>query len=88
MQLEGAVVAEQGITFAIVIVKQSVTRNSISSNEARGAFQGYFPGMPLILASQDAAGRFTYQGRKDIVSFLARLDPRRIPWRKYTFSPA
>jgi hypothetical protein len=84
MQFDGAVVKEQGVVFAIVIVKQSATQNSTSSNEARDAFQGYFPGMPLVLASQDAAGRFTYQGRKDIVAFLAQLDPRRIPWKKYT----
>lgn len=87
MQLDGAVVKEQGVTFAIVIVKQSATQNSVSSNNARSAFQGFFPGMPLILASQDSSGRFTYQGRKDIVAFLARLDPGRIPWKKYTFSP-
>ncbi len=85
MQLEGAVIKEQGVVFAIVIVKQSATQSSASANQARDAFQGYFPGMPLILASQDTSGRFTYQGRRDIVAFLARLDPRRIPWKRYTF---
>lgn len=86
MKLQGAVVKEQGVTFAIVVVKQSATQTSASSDSARSAFQDYFPGLPLILASQDSRGRFTYQGRKDIVAFLARIDPSRIPWKEYTFS--
>jgi len=86
MKLQGAVVNEQGVTFAIVVVKQSATQTSASASNARGAFQPCFPGLPLVLASQDARGRFTYQGRKDIVAFLSRIDPSRIPWKEYTFS--
>lgn len=55
-----------------------------NSVETRNAFQGLFPGMPLILASQDSQGRFEYQGRKDIVEFLASIDASRIPWKRYT----
>lgn len=86
MKLQGAVVKEQGVTFAIVVVKQSATQTSASADNARSAFQACFPGLPLVLASQDSRGRFTYQGRKDIVAFLARIDPSRIPWKEYTFS--
>jgi hypothetical protein len=42
--------------------------------------------MPMILASQDARGTFTYHGRKDIVKLLASINPRRIPWRTYTIN--
>ncbi len=86
MKLQGAVVKEQGATFAIVIVKQSSTQTTSAASDSRDAFQRYFPGLPLVLASQDSQGRFTYQGRKDIVAFLARIDPSRIPWKEYTFS--
>lgn len=86
MKLQGAVVKEQGVTFAIVIVKPSATQTTFSADRVRDGFQPYFPGLPLILASQDSRGRFTYQGRKDIVDFLARIDASRIPWKEYTFS--
>lgn len=86
MKLQGAVVKEQGATFAIVVVKPSSTQTTSSTSDTKSAFQPYFPGLPLVLASQDSQGRFTYHGRKDIVAFLARIDPSRIPWKEYTFS--
>ena len=86
MKIQGAVIKEQGITFAIVIVKKSAMRTNYSSDETREAFQGLFPGLSLVLASQDSRGKFEYQGRKDLVKFLALIDPSRIPWKEYTFS--
>ncbi|MEH7223877.1 hypothetical protein V7112_08650 [Bacillus sp. JJ1566] len=84
MQFDGAVIKEQGITFAIVIVKSHVLQSSHSIDEARSAFSRHFPGMPLILMAQDLRGVPTYQGRKDIVKFLANIHPSRIPWKRYT----
>ena len=86
MKIHGAVVKEQGVTFAIVIVKPSAIQTTHSAAEARASFQGLFPGLPLVLASQDSRGTFEYQGRKDIVGFLASIDASRIPWKEYTFS--
>ena len=86
MKIHGAVVKEQGVTFAIVIVKPSAIQTAHSAAETRANFQGLFPGLPLVLASQDSRGRFEYQGRKDIVEFLASIDASRIPWKEYTFS--
>jgi hypothetical protein len=86
MKLQGAVVKEQNVTFAIAIVKPSAMQTSAASGSSRKAFQPLFPGLPLILASQDSRGIFQYQGRKDIVDFLANIDPSRIPWKEYTFS--
>jgi hypothetical protein len=45
-----------------------------------------FQGLPIVLASQDSRGVFEYQGRRDIVDFLASIDPSRIPWKHYTIS--
>jgi hypothetical protein len=88
MKLQGAVVKEQGITFAIVVVKrsaiQTATATATDADAARKTFRVYFPGLPLVLASQDSRGRFEYQGRRDIVNFLANIDPARIPWMEYT----
>jgi hypothetical protein len=88
MQIEGAVVKEQGQTFAIVVVKSSVGN---SGNQARqqaaSSFATLFdPGVPIILMWQDAQGTPNYWGRPDIVSFLANIDPTRIPWQRYTIA--
>jgi hypothetical protein len=84
MQFEGAVIKEQGVTFAIVVVKSSVLNNSIEIDETRSSFGPAFPGIPIILMAQDSKGIPTYQGKKDIVDFLASIDISRIPWKKYT----
>ena len=85
-QIEGAVIKEQGVTFAIVVVKQHVLQNSTDRENAQRSFSTVFPGMPIILMSQDSSGTPKYYGRKDIVGFLANTDPSRIPWKRYTAS--
>lgn len=86
VQIEGAVVKEQGTTFAIVVVKRHVIQNSSESRDAQVAFSRYFPDMPIILMVQDTHGVPTYYGRPDIVKFLAKIHPSLIPWKKYTFN--
>ncbi len=84
MQFDGARINAWGVNFGIVIVKHHLTGNDAVAAETRAAFQPYFPGVPLILASQDAFGRFRFHGRSDLASNLARLDPQSIPWERYT----
>jgi len=88
MQIDGAIVREQGVTFAIVIVKPHVIQTQASADEARRSFATIadFAGLPIILAAQDSRGTFTYQGRHDIVKFLASIAASRIPWKHYTVS--
>ncbi|MGZ8941203.1 MAG: hypothetical protein ACXW00_00345 [Methylobacter sp.] len=86
MKIQGAVIKEQGVSFAIVIVKQFVIQSQIEFQKTATAFSNYFPGMPIVLMAQDSRGIPTYRGRKDIVNFLANLHPSQIPWKEYTFS--
>jgi hypothetical protein len=86
MQIQGSVIKEQGVTFAIVVVKRYVVDSSHESNETIGAFSRYFPGMPVILMAQNSSGTPTYYGRRDIVGFLANVSIDRIPWKEYTFN--
>jgi hypothetical protein len=85
MKLQGAVIKEQGITFAIVIVKQFVIQSQIEFQKAATAFSNYFPGMPVVLMAQDSRGTATYRGRNDLVNFLANTHVSQIPWKEYTF---
>jgi hypothetical protein len=80
--MDYALVKEQGVTFAVVIVKSHVV-NSPNREEARNSFRPYFPlGIPIILMSQDTRGVPTYHGKEDIVRFLASIDHRRLPWKR------
>ncbi|MCB8818715.1 MULTISPECIES: hypothetical protein [Desulfosporosinus] len=82
-QIDGAVVKEQDITFAIVVVKPHIIKSSVETQAARDAYRHIFPGMPIILMGENAEGKPAYYGRKDIVKFLAKVDPHRIPWKRY-----
>lgn len=82
---DGAVIREQGITFACVVVKPHVLNSNTAANQAIASFSAYFPSMPVVLAARGSRG-LTYFGRKDISRFLASVSPSRIPWKRYTFS--
>ena len=85
-KLQGAVIKEQGVTFAIVVIKMNVFNSASESQEAMITFEKYFPGIPIVLMAQDSRGIPKYRGRTDLVRFLANIHPSRIPWKEYTFS--
>lgn len=84
MQFDGAVIREQGQTFAIVVVNRHVIENQREASEAVCSFSPIFPRMPIVLMAQDSRGRPTYYGRPDIARFLSRVSPQRIPWKRYS----
>ena len=88
MQFEGAHVAEQGVTFGIVIVKPHALYNPQEQRSARALGRQAFGPIPIVLMAQEARGVPTYQGRSDIVNLLSRIAMERIPWKKYTLSAA
>ena len=85
IQFDGALIEEQGVTFAIVVVKHYVlhshTRDSVSNQ-----FKTVFGNVPIILMAQNSSGIPEYYGRKDIVDFLANIELSRIPWKTYTIT--
>ena len=56
MTFEGAVLKEQGVSFAIVVVKEHVLNSSSECNNARSGFQTIFPRMPIVLMSMSMEG--------------------------------
>lgn len=85
-KIQGAVVKEQGVTFAIAVVKSHILQTQSESQRTARALIPYFPGMPIVLMAQDSRGVPTYWGRKDIVNFLANIHISQIPWKEYSFS--
>ncbi len=85
MRFQGAKITEQGITFGIVIVKESVLRDSQATTQMQGFGKRAFGSIPIVLMAQDHRGTPTYKGRKDIVNFLANIRPERIPYSEWSF---
>lgn len=86
MRFQGAVVREQGVTFAVVVVQRRILDNNFEANRAVESFRPAFPGMPVTLMAQDHRGRPTYYGRADISRFLAGVPLGTIPWREYSLN--
>lgn len=86
VKIQGAVIKEQGVTFAITVVKHHILNSQTQCQQAASSFHSLFPGMPIVLMGQDSRGTPTYWGRKDIVNFLSNVHPSQIPWKEYTFS--
>lgn len=86
MQFEGALVREQGVTFAIVIVKSHILNSGHQADSVADSFQPTFPGVPIVLMAQNSRGVPTYRGRRDLVNFLSRVPMRAIPWQRYTLN--
>jgi hypothetical protein len=84
MKFQGAKISEQGITFGIVVVKESVLRNNQVSSEMQGFGMRAFGRIPIVLMAQNSRGIPTYKGRKDIVNFLANIDQSRIPYAEWS----
>lgn len=83
MKFEGALISEQGQKFAVVVAKPYIL-NSSEREQFRNSFIPVFGNIPIILMTQDSKGVPTYNGRKDIVKFLANRHIGQIPWKKYT----
>lgn len=86
MKIDGALVKEQGVTFGIIVVKSHVLHNKSEQDNMRRFGMRLFGNMPIILMTQDSRGIPTYQGRRDIVNFLSKINPSRIPFKRYTVS--
>jgi len=86
VRFQGAVIREQGQTFAVVVVQRHVIDNRATAADAITGFAPVFPGLPVVLMAQNSSGRPTYYGRQDISRFMASVPVRAIPWREYTLN--
>ncbi len=86
MQFQGALIREQGVEFAVVIVRPHVLQNRVEADQMISAFRPVFGGVPLILMAQDLRGRPTYYGRSDLARFMARVPVSAVPWSEYSLN--
>ena len=84
---DGALISEQGVRFGLLIVKPYVLNDPAAQRQMRGFATQVWGRIPIVLMAQDGRGVPTYQGRPDIVRFLANIDIRRIPFKRWTVTP-
>lgn len=76
---KGAVLREQGVTFAIVRVTQDVL-DGPDVEGVRGSFAHLFHGLPVILMALDRRGKSNFHDRRDIARFLSTVRSGTIDW--------
>lgn len=86
MTFEGALIREQNVTFAVVIVKRHVVQSDSAARDAIVTFASAFPGVPVVLMARDSRGVPTYYGRRDIARFMASVPVHAVPWKRFTIS--
>jgi len=80
--LTGAVIREQGVTFAVALVKNHVVNSQTRSDETIRAVSQAL-GCPLVVLLGESS-RTVRGNRQDIVNFVSSLHRSQIPWKKYT----
>lgn len=81
-QLTAALVREQGVTFAVAMVKNHVLNSQSSSDQMVQAVAQAL-GCPLVVLMGES-NRKLRGNRQDVVKFVSRLHPSQLPWKKWT----
>lgn len=82
-EFTAAVIKEQDVTFAVVIVKRAVFDDKKFADGLIDTLGPSFGDIPVVLMAQDAQGTPTYYGRTDISKFLSTVPLDSIPWKQY-----
>lgn len=86
MQIQAALIREQGQTFSVVVAKKHILHNRLEADRLAQYLSPAFGGVPVVLMAQDGSGRPSYYGRSDIVRFLENVPIQNMPWRQYTLN--
>jgi hypothetical protein len=86
MRGQAALVREQGVNFAVVVVKRHTVSNRAKSDAMIQTLSPHFDGVPIVLMEQDSKGVPTYYGRPDIVKFLSNVLVEQLPWRNFSIN--
>ena len=87
MTLDGAVLHEGGVTFALANVPPAVLRNPTTANELLDSLKrDLFPDMPILLMAREWSGMPFYYGSDDARAALRGVHVGRIAWSRYNIS--
>lgn len=83
MNFDGAVIREQGVTFAVASVRRGLINSPAQRDETIAYLNRFFGGIPIVLMEQDQNGTPTWYGRQDLTRFLQNIPVGAVPWRRY-----
>ena len=83
IDLVASKIKEQEVIFFVVVVKPTVIKSKVESDNLIDFLSPAFENRPIVLMGYDPRQTTTYYGRKDIVEFLANVDQSTIPFTKY-----
>jgi hypothetical protein len=81
-QLTAALVREQGVTFAVAIMKDHVLNNPSTADQQIQAVASALGCSLVVLMGE--GNRKLRGNRKDVVDFVSKIHPSRLPWKKWT----
>jgi len=81
-QLHAAVVREQNVTFAVAMMKDHVHNNPTTADQQIQAVASALGCTLVVLMGE--RNRKLRGNRKDVVDFVSRIDPSRLPWKTWT----
>ena len=79
--LTAALVREQGVTFAVALMKDHVLDNPMLADQQIRAVAAAL-GCPLVVLMGEGNRRLR-GNRRDVVDFVASIHPSRLPWKEY-----
>lgn len=81
-QFKAALVREQGITFAVVLVKNHVLNCSTTADQTIRSASAAMNCSLVVLMGE--SNRKLRGNRQDVVNFVSRVHPSRLPWKTWT----
>jgi hypothetical protein len=81
-QFKAALVREQGVTFAVVLVKNHVLNCSTTADQMIQSVSAAMGCSLVVLMGE--SNRKLRGSRQDVVNFVSRIHPSRLPWKTWT----
>lgn len=83
MKIQGAVIEEQGISFAVVKVEKDVFEVPGRARDKMVELQPLFPQMSIIFMTGEPGESVNFYGRPDIVRVMMKKSLDDIVWKEY-----
>lgn len=80
-KMTAALVREQGVTFAVVLVKNYVLNSPTTADQMIQSVSAALR-CPLVVLMGESNQKLR-GNRRDVVNFVSKVHPSRLPWKEY-----
>lgn len=86
VKVTAALFIEQNVKIAVVSVKYQSCLNEHDRKQTLNGVSRFFPDANTVIVWETPNRKKEFYGRQDIVNFLSRVHPSRLPWKEYSFA--